>query len=147
MPRITAAVRLIVLPYHPPLSRRSHSLRQVPPRPSDARDPSSEKWNCVGEKFPVILPNWRLPRHLRNFYMPQIYDMGPTDLLPLRRKACWGFFRPEKSWWLRLGLNPRTWVLNGNTLPLDHRSRKKQSILPEDDRMIEICRSVLSVLM
>jgi len=26
--------------------------------------------------------------------MPQIYDMGPTALLPLRRKACWGFFRP-----------------------------------------------------
>jgi hypothetical protein len=22
------------------------------------------------------------------FYMPQIYDMGPTALLPLRRKAC-----------------------------------------------------------
>ena len=25
--------------------------------------------------------------------MQQIYDMGPTALLPLRRKACWGFFR------------------------------------------------------
>ena len=29
------------------------------------------------------------------FYIPQIYDMGPTALLPLRRKACWGFFRPK----------------------------------------------------
>ena len=27
--------------------------------------------------------------------MPQIYDMGPTALLPVRRKACWGFFRPN----------------------------------------------------
>ena len=27
--------------------------------------------------------------------MPQIYDMGPTALLPLRRKACWVFFRPK----------------------------------------------------
>ena len=27
--------------------------------------------------------------------MPQIYDMGPTALLPVRRKACWGFFRPK----------------------------------------------------
>jgi len=27
--------------------------------------------------------------------MPQIYDMGPKALLPLRRKACWGFFRPK----------------------------------------------------
>jgi len=24
--------------------------------------------------------------------MPQIYDMGPTALLTLRRKVCWGFF-------------------------------------------------------
>ena len=36
--------------------------------------------------------------------------MGPTALLPLRRKACWGFFCPEKIRRLRLGLNPRTWV-------------------------------------
>jgi len=27
--------------------------------------------------------------------MPQIYDMGPTALLPLRRKACWEFFRSK----------------------------------------------------
>jgi hypothetical protein len=31
------------------------------------------------------------------FYMPQIYDIGQTALLPLRRKSCWGIFRPEKS--------------------------------------------------
>ena len=55
--------------------------------------------------------------------MPQIYDMGPTALLPFRRKACCGFFRPEKSRRLRPGLNPRTWVLKGSTLPLDHGSR------------------------
>ena len=29
--------------------------------------------------------------------MPQIYDMGPTALPLLRRKACWGFFRPKNS--------------------------------------------------
>ena len=27
--------------------------------------------------------------------MPQIYDVGPTALLPLRREACWEFFRPN----------------------------------------------------
>jgi hypothetical protein len=32
-----------------------------------------------------------------DIYMPQIYDMGLPALLPLRRKACWGFFRHEKS--------------------------------------------------
>ena len=53
--------------------------------------------------------------------MPQIYDMGPTALLPLRRKACWGFFA-LKIRRLRPGLNPRTWVLKASMLPLDHRS-------------------------
>ena len=59
-----------------------------------ARDSSGGRWNCGWECCPVILPKWRLPHHLGIFYMPQIYDMGPTALLPLRRKACWGFFCP-----------------------------------------------------
>ena len=51
--------------------------------------------------------------NLGNFYVPQIYDMGPTALFPLRRKACWGFFRPKNL----------TWVLKASTLPIDLRSR------------------------
>jgi hypothetical protein len=47
------------------------------------------------------------------FYIPQICDMWPTALLPLRRKVCWGFFRPEKIWRLRPGSNPRTWGTKG----------------------------------
>ena len=54
--------------------------------------------------------------------MPQICDMGPTALLPFQTKACWGIFRPQKSWWLRPGLNPQTWVIKGCALPLDHQS-------------------------
>jgi hypothetical protein len=34
--------------------------------------------------------------HLGIFYMPQICDMGPTALLPFRRKALWGFFQVSK---------------------------------------------------
>jgi hypothetical protein len=30
-------------------------------------------------------------------YLPQICDMGQTALLPLRKKKCWGFFRPKKA--------------------------------------------------
>ena len=44
-------------------------------------------------------------------------------LLPFPRKACWGFFRPEKIHRLRSGLNPRTWVPKASALPLDHWSR------------------------
>jgi len=58
---------------------------------NDARDPNSQRRNCERVCCLVILPKWRLPRHL-GIYMPQIYDMGPTALLPFRRKACLGFF-------------------------------------------------------
>ena len=78
----------------PPLFRCSHFS---PPGASTSATtweiPAAEVetgWECC----PVILPKWRLPRHLGIFYKPQIYDMGPTALLALRRKACWGFFRP-----------------------------------------------------
>ena len=82
----------------------------------EVRDPSGGSGNCGRECCPVILPKWRLPRHLG------IYDLGPTALLPLRRKAVWGF----KIRRLRPGLNTRTWVLKASTLPLDHRSRFKK---------------------
>ena len=125
-PRCTAAYRLIVRPLSPapPDFRCSHFRHQVPPHPYDTTDPSSERWNCGRESWPIILPKCRLPRYVLGiFYMPQICDTGLTALLPLRRKACWGFFRPEKSWQLQPGLNPQTWVLKGSTLPLDHWSR------------------------
>ena len=67
---------------------------------------------------------WNCDFHVNSgiFYMPQICDMGPTASLPFQRKACWGFFCPGKSWRLRPGLNPRTWVLKASALPLDHQS-------------------------
>jgi len=47
-------IRLIVQPWTPPLwFRRSYFRRQVPPRPYGARDPSSERWNCGRECWPV----------------------------------------------------------------------------------------------
>ena len=49
--------------------------------------------------------------------------MGPTALLPLRRKACWGFFFALKIRRLRPGANSRTCVPKAGTLPLDHQSR------------------------
>ena len=49
--------RLIVLTLSPPvcLDVQTFSAR-YPHVPNDARDPSSERWNCVGENWPVILP-------------------------------------------------------------------------------------------
>jgi hypothetical protein len=48
------------------------------------------------------------------FYMPQICDMGPTALLPFRRKACLRIFYQIRR--LRSGLSPRTWVPEASTL-------------------------------
>ena len=57
-------------------------------------------------------------------------------LLPFQRKACWGFLCPEKSWRLRPGLNPRTWVLRQHAtsrppkpLTFHYRSKVKLSLL------------------
>jgi hypothetical protein len=53
--------------------------------------------------------------------------MEPTVLLPLRRKACWGFFRP-KNLTAFAGCEPATWVPKASTLPLDHRSHSPPAL-------------------
>ena len=97
-----------------------------PSRPCYPRDPWQWRAELLRgrETWPTIWPKCTTStEHLGIFYMPQIYDMGPTALLPLRRKARWGFFSPWKIRRLRPGLNLRTWVPKASTLPLDHRSR------------------------
>jgi len=54
--------------------------------------------------------------------MPQIYDMGPTALLPSEGRRAEDF-SALKIRRLRPGLNPQTWVLKASTLILDHRSQ------------------------
>jgi hypothetical protein len=58
----------------------------------NVRDTSSERWNLwagmLSETF-AWMPTSTL--HSGIFYMLDIYDMGPTGSLPLRRKARWGF--------------------------------------------------------
>jgi hypothetical protein len=56
---------------------------------NDARDLSNERWNYGRERLSgnfAYMASLFTP--LGIFYMPQIYDMGPTALLHLRRKAC-----------------------------------------------------------
>jgi hypothetical protein len=93
-------------------------------RPPDASTLAEASRTLVAEvgtlwagKWSLILPRCRPPRYILGiFYMAQICDMGPTALLPFRRKACWGFFRPLKIRRLRPGLNPPTWVPETSTL-------------------------------
>jgi hypothetical protein len=70
------------------------SPQKAPSVWSDASESSSGRWNYgreMAEKF------CRIPRHFWVRLHAVRHDMGQTTLLPLRRKACWGFFSPEKS--------------------------------------------------
>jgi hypothetical protein len=67
--------------------RRFHFCRRCLHVRNDARDPSSERWNYGRERMSgnfAYMAFLFMP--LGIFYMPQIY-MGPTALLPVRRKA------------------------------------------------------------
>jgi hypothetical protein len=50
------------------------------------------------------------------FIMPQSWNMGQIILLPLRRKACCGFFPAGEIRRLRSGANPRSWVPEASML-------------------------------
>ena len=66
-----------------------YSFLLAPPGVS-TREPSSERRNCLGEKWPVISTE-SCDFHAYTFgffYMPQICGMGQTALLPFRRSAC-----------------------------------------------------------
>ena len=108
--------------FPPPLDVPTFAARCLYVR-NDARDPSSERWNCGREICPVILPKFRLPRKFRDVLHATNLRHGTDGFTSLGRKACWGFFFALKIRRLRPGLNPRTWVLKASALPLDHRSR------------------------
>ena len=75
-----------------------------------ARDPTSERRNYLGEKWPVI---WT---ESCDFHA---YNLG-------------FFFRPDKIQQLRPALNPLTWAPKASTLPLDHRSMEKSALKNEE---------------
>jgi hypothetical protein len=88
--------------FHPPLDVPTFVARCLHVH-NDARGPSSKRWNCGREMLSGNFAKMLTSIPLGIFYMSQIYDMGPMALLPLRRKACWGFFLPLKIRRLQLG--------------------------------------------
>ena len=109
--------------YHcfpPPLDVYTFAARCLYVR-NDARDPSSERWNCGREMFPVILPKFRLPRKFRDLLHVANLRHGTDGFTsPPKEGVLRIFFFALKIQRLRPGLNPRTWVLKASTLPLDH---------------------------
>ena len=90
------------------------------------RDPSSQRWNYVGEKWPMNFAwNARLPLRFRNLL--HAVNLHGTDGFTSPPKE--GVLRIFLSWKirrLRSGLNPRTCEPKASTLPLDHRSRSAE---------------------
>jgi len=77
---------------------RSNSRHQVSPTSETTRaNPSSGRWKYGRENCREFCRKWRLPLHFWVLLHAVNYDMGPTALLPLRREARWGFFRPKNS--------------------------------------------------
>jgi hypothetical protein len=86
----------------------SRLYRQEPPTPSTMRETSSREKGNYGREMSCEFCRQIASSTLFEgiFNMPQICDIGRTALLHLRRKARWGFFRPE----------PRTWVPEASML-------------------------------
>ena len=78
-----------------PAFRHSNLCRQLPPRLHNAKDPSSEGWNYGREYCLVNLAEMTTSTSFCDLLHAAKYDIGRTALLPLRRKACWGFLRPK----------------------------------------------------
>ena len=96
-----------------------YSFLLTPPGVSN-RDPSSGWRNYLGEKWPMNF-TWKYPT-----------STNIQGSFTCRKSTTWDkrIYSPSEgvlsSWKirrLRPGLNPRTWVPNASTLPLDHRNR------------------------
>jgi hypothetical protein len=75
---------------------RSYFRHKRPPASEATLANQAAEGGTMGEKWPrEFCRKWRLPRHVRILLHAVKRDMGQTALLPLRRKACWGFFRPK----------------------------------------------------
>ena len=105
--------RHLTFPLSPPVACTSATTREI----------LAAIGGTVGEKLSGnFCLNYDFHVNLGNFCMPQIYDMEPKALLPLRRKACWGFFHPKNpmasAWFQQANLCTKS-----STLLLDHRRR------------------------
>ena len=82
----------------PPLFKCSHFSPTGASTSATTWEIPAAEVGTVGENVIRILPKWQLPCHLGIFYMLQIYDMGPTALLPLWRRWSKAFGTRIKFW-------------------------------------------------
>ena len=88
---------LIVLTLSPPacLDVPTFAAR-YPHVPNDVRDPSSERWNCVGENWPVILPEIATSMSIQgSFTCRKSATWDPRLYFPSEGRHAEEFFAPK----------------------------------------------------
>ena len=114
---------------------RSYLHRQM----STPETPSTERRNYWADEFCLKMPDFHVTfSDLLHAVNLRHGTNGFTS--PPKEGVLRIFFALEKIRRLRPGLNPRTWVPKPRTLPLDHRSRRDQTVLHGMTCLIEVGR-------
>ena len=82
--------------FPPPLDVPAFAARCLYVR-NDARDPSSERWNCERESSPVILPKFRLPPKFRDLLHAANLRHGTDGFASPPKEGVLRIFSPKKS--------------------------------------------------
>ena len=80
--------------FPPPLDVPTFAARCLYVR-KDARDPSSERWNCGREICPVILPKFRLPLKFRDLSHAANLRHGTDGFTSPPKEGVLRIFRPK----------------------------------------------------
>ena len=98
-------LRVVCHCFPPPLDVPTFASRCLYVR-NDARDPSSERWNCGREIYPVILPKFRLPRKFRNLLHAVNLRHGTDGFTSLPKEGVLRIFFPLKNPTASAGFEP-----------------------------------------
>jgi hypothetical protein len=105
---------------------------------NNARDPSSERWNCGREMLSGNFVEMTTSTPFRDLLHGANLRHGTDGFTSPPKEGVLRIFLPLKIRRLQPGLNPRTWVLKASTLPLDHRSRSFEQYTKENLGTVEI---------
>jgi len=89
----------------------------------DVRDPCGGSGKCGRECCPGNFAEMTTSTPFRDLLHAANLRHGTDGFISTLKEGVLRIFSPLKTWRLRPGLKPRTWVLKASTLLLDHRSR------------------------
>ena len=112
--------------FPPPLDVPTFAAR-CPYVRNDARDPSSERWNCGREMCPIILPKFRLPRKSVHVTQTKYVCRHFEQFFTIVMCSCFlGNQKDPASWWSSQ-LHYLWWLWRRRPAVIQRRYTKKQS--------------------